>query len=374
MKYTFFVYMKNLCLLMALFFAFSLQSQTLEQKIRDEVMKLANELRTNPKTFAAKYAETIDDTELQKEIAESKILGPILLDEKLSKNAKTFFAGKYSLDDLKGYCGISGSFQAYDKEDLVTTEELHESILEEIIEEFSNLIDPSNFKMGIHVEEGKEIILTLIYGQSCDIASLKKEFVFEQKVDSSSVVFSKINTAKNEVYLSANEKELIKEINYVRQYPKVYAQIISQYMAEKSKKNGGLEPDEYKALVELIEQLNKMKPVQTLNPTQCIYQAAKKHGLDMKAKAFVAHTGSDNSEPEDRMEKTCKNIISSGENIGGGDFSPRISLFELLIDDGISGRGHRENILRAEWSSIGVYYVKKAGIMEDIYVQNFVRF
>ncbi|WP_431137801.1 hypothetical protein, partial [Psychroserpens mesophilus] len=74
------------------------------------------------------------------------------------------------------------------------------------------------------------------------------------------------------------DKEMIKEINFVRQYPKVYASIVAKYLSDKSKSWVGLSKAEYNAGTELIEELKEMSPSQLLYPKACVYEAAKKHG------------------------------------------------------------------------------------------------
>ena len=54
---------------------------------------------------------------------------------------------------------------------------------------------------------------------------------------------------------------MIKEINFVRQYPKVYASIIANYLSNESKSWWGLNKDEYDAGLELIDELKSMKPL-----------------------------------------------------------------------------------------------------------------
>ena len=46
-----------------------------------------------------------------------------------------------------------------------------------------------------------------------------------------------------------------------------------------------------------------------------------------------------------------------GENMAFGDFRPedaRMGVMQLLIDDGVPGRGHRANVINPAFRSIGV--------------------
>lgn len=73
---------------------------------------------------------------------------------------------------------------------------------------------------------------------------------------------------------------MVREVNLARAYPKVYAQIIGQYMHNQAASWSGLEHDDYIAGKELMAMLNSMGPLSILQPKQCVYEAAKMHGLD----------------------------------------------------------------------------------------------
>ena len=94
----------------------------------------------------------------------------------------------------------------------------------------------------------------------------------------------------------------------------------------------------------------------------------------MKTHGFIAHDGSDGKEPHDRMKAACGTVSTSGENIGGGDETIRGKVIELLLDEGITGRGHRRTLLDKDWTHVGVHYVKKVGLIEDVWIQNFAAF
>jgi uncharacterized protein YkwD len=164
------------------------------------------------------------------------------------------------------------------------------------------------------------------------------------------------------------DKEMIKEINFVRQYPKVYASIIANYLSNESKSWWGLNKDEYEAGIELIEELRVMSPSQLLYPKECVYQAATKHAKDCVDRGFTAHTGSDGSSPFTRISQFCQGI-EGNENIVGGKKNVRILVIQLLIDSGISSRGHRYNILNPSWKYVGCYGYE--GDRMYNYIQNF---
>ena len=148
---------------------------------------------------------------------------------------------------------------------------------------------------------------------------------------------------------------MVQEINFVRKYPDVYAKIIATYLAKESKSYSGLNNDTYNAGIELIKELRKMPSLNILTPDKCIYEAAKKHGLDCKKRGYFAHEGSDKSNPWDRITQECPEYITGNENGSGGSGSPREHVIGLLLDDGISSRGHRYNIIDRRWLYVACY-------------------
>lgn len=111
-----------------------------------------------------------------------------------------------------------------------------------------------------------------------------------------------------------------------------------------------------------------MSPSQLLYPKACVYEAAKKHGEDCKSRGFTGHTGSDGSSPFSRISKFCPDL-SGNENIVGGRKNARVLVIQLLIDAGISSRGHRYNMLNPNWEYVGCYGYE--GKVMYTYIQNF---
>lgn len=352
-------------------------SQTKEQKFVNEYLTLVNEVRKSPSAFAQKYALDLAEYPEFSEMLKSKTKIPeIVFDKKLTANITRLLAGKYTEADFDGtVCGMSGSETDFDVENFEDKKEILEYYFEILDEDQTNIFDPAIIKLGMNVKiTGENVHMRFIYGSTCDLASLREKYFYKEKVDTSKVDFKKLNTAKSVTYLSEAEKRMVQEINFVRCYPKEYAAIIASEMSKRSEKDKGLLPAEITALNELLVRLKTMTPLTPIQASECIYKAAKKHGLDMKAHNFIAHEGSTDSEPSDRMKKECTSVGDTGENIGGGDEKLRDKMIDLLLDDGITGRGHRETLLDPSWTHVGVAYVPKVGIMEHVWVQDFVKF
>lgn len=217
--------------------------------------------------------------------------------------------------------------------------------------------------------------------------------------------FNKINTASNTQFLRQSEIEMISEINFVRAYPREYIQFIMPYLQQakeqyriygkqptsftlrkkyRSDANGNTIVDidtmwynqyeeELKAINMLVYKLRRMPPIEVLKPHEGIFNAAKKHGKDLSNNNWIAsHKGSDGSWPLERIQKFANDMKNGKENLVSkeAEASAREIVISLLIDAGIKGYGHRENILNPNWTHVACYY---GGFHENKHhwVQNF---
>ncbi len=108
------------------------------------------------------------------------------------------------------------------------------------------------------------------------------------------------------------------------------------------------------ALEECIRDLEQAKPLPPLSPQKGLLRAARDHAEDQARTGATGHTGSDGSSVSARLNRYGKWTASAGENIGyGPDDAGRI-VASLLIDDGVSSRGHRKNLLDSRFKFVGV--------------------
>lgn len=187
--------------------------------------------------------------------------------------------------------------------------------------------------------------------------------------------------------MTAIEREMIYEINRVRSNPGSYIQYLQPLLNDaqiklknfgkgdknysvtftSSTKNGEeirtvdttwhyINVEEVNAITTLIAELKKLKPLSVLKPDSGIYNAAKKHAKDQHAHEWqLMHTGSDGSDPWDRIITFSPTMSFGNENIAGNSrklISARDIVLQLLIDDGIPGYGHRYNLLNPAWTHI----------------------
>lgn len=213
-----------------------------------------------------------------------------------------------------------------------------------------------------------------------------------------------LNTAKNSTFMKQEEREMIYEINRLRSNPGSYLEYIVPLLQEqenivkkfgKGSRDYGLlfrtetengiqktyidtnwyysNEEKLNALRSLVDELKNLAPLRILKPDRGIYNAAQKHAKDQEAHQWtLLHTGSDGSEPWDRIKKFSPAMMSTGENIAGSypKPSPRDIVIQLLVDDGVPGYGHRRNLLDPVWTHVACL---TDGLHESMYrwIQDF---
>ncbi|MDR3341879.1 MAG: CAP domain-containing protein [Treponema sp.] len=179
-----------------------------------------------------------------------------------------------------------------------------------------------------------------------------------------------LDTAQDVDYLTRVEKDVILELNMVRSDPRKYADLyikpqIAYFKGTLFSEPGrsiGLRTNEgAKAVEECYQALITMQPVPLLYPEKGLSLAAKDHVLDTRKTGRVGHTGSDGSTMGGRLNRYGKWAGSAGENISYGNDKARDIVVQLLIDDGVSSRGHRTNNMSGAFTRIGVAVGKHAG-------------
>ena len=190
----------------------------------------------------------------------------------------------------------------------------------------------------------------------------------------SSLVAFNTPTAKVPRFMSSREMAMIEEINLMRSAPKAYIPFVHQYID--NFKNSGWDAatvrEEVNVANELIAELQQLSRLSILKPHEGLHQVAIRHGKDIQKQAMLVHVGSDGSWPWDRVQQAT-NLTDAGENLVGGGTDVRESLIILLIDSGISNRGHRRNLLNPKWEYAACYEVGDVGPQNDIWVQLFAK-
>lgn len=173
---------------------------------------------------------------------------------------------------------------------------------------------------------------------------------------------AELNTAKDATYLTEFQKQVIFELNKARSNPKRFAEEYMEDLRVCYEGNlfiyPGRDPVKTKEgiapLNECILVLLKTKPVPVLQPAEGLTEASAELVADQQKHGGIGHIASDGSTPQKRIEKYGSWDICSAEDISYGISDAREIVMTLLIDDGVPGRGHRENILNPCFRFAGV--------------------
>ena len=177
---------------------------------------------------------------------------------------------------------------------------------------------------------------------------------------------TQLDTARNVDYLSAIEKDVVLELNKVRTNPQKYAEMYIKprlvYFNGSYNGRGYSEPGKItlltnegkKAVEECYNVLKGTKNMPALKPSKGISATAKGHVLEQGKRGTVGHNRADGSSFSDVMNRYGRWSGGCAENISYGMEDAREIVIQLLVDDGVSSRGHRKNIMNSSFGVVGV--------------------
>ncbi len=163
-------------------------------------------------------------------------------------------------------------------------------------------------------------------------------------------------------YLAERETAVIAELNRARSEPAAYASLLREYRARirgNLLDQGAGAPqvrlEEGAAAVdEAIAFLERQRPLGSLTPSAGLSAAARLLALDQEKTGAVGHRSADGSSPGDRIRRFGIVTGTSGENCAYGNEGARDIVIQLIVDDGVSSRGHRANIFNERFRVVGV--------------------
>lgn len=212
-------------------------------------------------------------------------------------------------------------------------------------------------KLYIYYKDNYYNLITLIKNENINIPYPKVLTVENLPVDSFEY---KIKTPSNISNLNVFEKNLVDQINELRNNPKQYANKLKERL-KYFRGNTFIIPDKIsiktkegqQAVHEAIDVLEKTSPMQLLNIHQSLNESSKYHVNDIGPKGIVSHNSSNGETAYKRILRFGK-FNEIGEVISFGIFDPEEIVIQFLIDDGVYDRGHRKNLLHPSFKLVGV--------------------
>lgn len=157
--------------------------------------------------------------------------------------------------------------------------------------------------------------------------------------------------------------DILQEMNAARTNPRQYVKYLEQlrpfYQGKYLTKPGQVTlvtQEGAKALEETIHFLKSATAVPSLALSTGMSRAALDHVQEQGWNGKTGHKGKGGSTPDKRLARYGAWQHSMGENISYGSATARDIVIDLLIDDGVPGRGHRANIFNADYNVTGIAF------------------
>lgn len=160
--------------------------------------------------------------------------------------------------------------------------------------------------------------------------------------------------------------DIAREINKVRTNPLSYIEILENIINNNFKdpknqkivfkKNGNkiLLEEGKPAFLEAIEFLKSAEPVQELQSSNGLGQAAVDHVIDIGVAGIFSHIGANHSTVISRVEKYCEWDFGLAENIVFNESDAVETVVSLIVDDGNIDRTQRENLFNKNFKYFGL--------------------
>ena len=128
------------------------------------------------------------------------------------------------------------------------------------------------------------------------------------------------------------EPALLAEINWVRAHPGAYADRLR-------------DAPETRATDEAIDFLQRREPAQPLQFNAGLAMSAARHAADQGEHGSFTHTGSDGSSAGERMHRAGVWAGMLAEEMSAGESDAADVVRQLIIDEDVPGRGHRNDLM-----------------------------
>src|SRR5262245_24518271 len=157
-------------------------------------------------------------------------------------------------------------------------------------------------------------------------------------------------------------RQVLAEINLARTAPKTYAGYLRE-LRGRFRGKSYLQPGSRSrvatvegrgAVDEAIRYLSRQKPLPLLGWSDGLAAAAAELAEEQGRTGATGHAGSQSGGIKQRIERHGSWEGQIGENIGYGPDGAREMVMQLIVDDGVKGRGHRKNFFTKAYTTAGV--------------------
>jgi len=162
-------------------------------------------------------------------------------------------------------------------------------------------------------------------------------------------------------YAASIDEAVLAKLNRVRANPSAYADELRAYRSyfrgsQVHYPNGTVETtnEGRRAVDEAIAFLERQKPLPPLSAEGVLTRSAYDHVKDQGRSGRVGHSGSDGSGMSERIRRYGQWHGTAAENISYGQGDAASVVRQLIVDDGVPGRGHRNNIFDVSLKTVGV--------------------
>ena len=157
------------------------------------------------------------------------------------------------------------------------------------------------------------------------------------------------------------ESQVLDRINHARQHPRDYADALRDYRRYfdgdviylPGDQNGVYTREGVSAVDEAIDFLERQAPLPPLSRGDLLALAAQDHADDQGAIGATGHVSRDGAGPGERVRRRGGDIFV-GESISYGMTDADAVVRQLIVDDGVPGRGHRALLFTDDFRFAGV--------------------
>jgi uncharacterized protein YkwD len=141
------------------------------------------------------------------------------------------------------------------------------------------------------------------------------------------------------------------EINLARTQPRVYARALED-AASQSRASGAY--DDPAAYSEAVRFLRRQPALPPLSSDSALEHAALSHADFQGRQGGFGHVGRGGETLGERLHRHGAFAMLMAEDISYGYANPREVVLQLIVDSGVPGRGHRDNIFNPMFREAGV--------------------